>query len=280
MQPGIVAIMIGAAACAAAWLAAWRVRVLRRRARRARLQALPFPAPWEAILQRNVRLYRRMPPVLKARLHGTIHVFLDEKELVGCRGLDVTDEMRVTIAGQACLLILNRPHRFYPTLEQFFIHPTEFRTMTRGEDDGEHRWDIPIEFEDVRSGESWNEGAVVLAWDEVQEAARDAGDAFNVVVHECAHQLDRECAGAPALPGGRDAGAWVRTLTEEFARFTSKVRRGRHTFLDEYGATDAAEFFAVASEYFFDMPSDLRARHPELYQALSDFYCLDPAAWG
>ncbi len=266
-------IVVALAAAVSAFLAFAKARRTRRRAA---LRARPFPQEWDAIITGTTPLYRRIPAELKRELHGHMHVFLAEKEFVGCRGQEINDEVRLTIASQACVLLLCRPPLYYPTLHEIFVHPTSYVTKMRApaDDFGPELGEL-IEEEDVLSGESWERGGIVLAWDEVLEAGY--GDGYNVVLHEFAHQLDQGGEGAHAME--RDFASWARVLNDEYARFKKAVRRGKRTVMDEYGATDPAEFFAVATEHFFETPERMRAKHPELYRALQDYYRLDPAAW-
>ncbi|HNR98409.1 MAG TPA: zinc-dependent peptidase [Planctomycetota bacterium] len=271
------AIALGAGAAAGIALAVLLASAKsRRERRRAALRAAAFPKKWERILAGTTPLYRRIPPELKRELHGHVHVFLAEKKFVGCRGQAIDDEVRLTIAAQACALLLNRPPRYYPTLREIFVHPTSYVRTTRvASDEFGPALGSLLEEEDSFAGESWERGGVVLAWDEVLESGY--GDGYNVVLHEFAHQLDQGGEGAHAME--RDFADWARVLREEYSRFKKDVRRGKRTALDEYGATDPAEFFAVATEHFFETPGRMRAKHPQLYEALRDYYRLDPAAW-
>ncbi|MGE0796980.1 MAG: zinc-dependent peptidase [Lautropia sp.] len=256
------------------WLI-WQPR--RQRARRARLRAQPFPAEWHALLQRRLPLYRRLPPALRAQLQQQMLVFVAEKSFIGCEGLAVTDEMRVLIAAQACLLILNRPTGVYPSLAQVLIYPEAFIVDKEevDEDGVSHRE------RQVLTGESWAESQVVLSWPDVLHGA-GFDDGENVVIHEFAHQLDQETGyanGAPELTGAEHYASWSEVLGEEFERLRDRIDAGEQTLLDDYGATDPVEFFAVVSEAFFEQPIELTAEHPALYRELSRFYRVDPAAW-
>ena len=245
-----------------------------RRRRRARLRAAPFPEAWRAILDANVPLYARLAPAMRRELQGHIHVLLAEKHFEGLGGLELTDEIRVTIAAHAALLLLGREPHYYPGLYSILVYPGGYRAPVV-----EHReGGVVTETEDHRLGESWQRGVVVLAWDAARAGARDASDGDNVILHEFAHQLDTEdgaADGVPYLERRSDYAAWARALRPEFERLRE---RPEESVLDEYGAEDPAEFFAVATEAFFERPHELRERHPALYAELSRFYGLDLAA--
>ena len=266
----LVLVAVGTAIAAGYWAY--------RRARRQRLRQIRnFPYAWEQILQRNLALYRYLPSHLKRELQGDIRVFIDEKHFEGCSGLEITDEMRVTIAAEACLLLLNRPARFYPNLTTILVYPNIYAAPVR-----ELNGAVVTEHQQERLGESWQLGVVVLAWDAVRAGAADAHDGRNVALHEFAHQLDGEnnrVDGTPAL-GGRDRyRIWSQVLGQEFAQLQERIAGLQEHVIDDYGATSPAEFFAVATETFFEKPHDLQAKSPELYRILADFFQLDPATW-
>ena len=247
-----------------------------KKSRRAKFRAEPFPEQWLRILERNVSMYAALPPDDQRELQGHIQVFLAEKEFEGCGGLELTDEIRVTIAAQACILLLHRETDYYPGLYTILVYPSTFVANTRHwSEDG-----TVVEGPQARLGEAWRHGPVVLAWDEVEADAADVRDGHNVVFHEFAHKLDEEDGaedGVPALPRRSMYLAWARVLGREYARLRRDAERGRPTVLDKYGAENPTEFFAVATESFFTNPVKLRARHPELYAELAEFYLQDPA---
>jgi MtfA peptidase len=237
------------------------------------------------MLRRNLSLYRYLPAEDRGELEGHIQVFLAEKRFEGCDGLSITDEIRGTVAAQACLLLLHRDTDYYPGLRSIVIYPSAYTAEeTSYSDHG-----VVTERQDHRLGESWESGAVVLAWDSVLHGAADASDGHNVALHEFAHQLDQEdgvADGAPVLDAklfsperqGRYL-AWARILSAEFERLQQEVHRGQSTVLDAYGATNPAEFFAVATECFFEQPQKLLKKRPELYEQLRKFYRQDPVLW-
>ncbi|HRG98420.1 MAG TPA: zinc-dependent peptidase [Polyangiaceae bacterium] len=247
-----------------------------KRRRREALRAEPFPEAWREILQRNVRHAARLTPDERAELEQLTRIFLAEKTFEGCDGLELTDEIRVTIAGQACLLLLNRETDVYPELEIVLVYPHAYRAPARRQSGA-----VVLEGEEARLGESWSRGMVVLAWDHVATAGHHLGGGHNVVLHEFAHQLDAEegdMDGVPELDSNARYLGWARTFGEEFQELTQRLHAGRRSDIDPYGAASPAEFFAVVTEMFFERPRALRRGHPELYAELAAFYCQDPAS--
>lgn len=247
-----------------------------RKRRRARLKRKPLPGEWLAILERNVPYYACLTPEEQRQLHGLIQVFLDEKWFEGAAGLEITDEIRLTIAAQACILRLHHGDDIYPTLRTVIVYPRAYvaRETLRQPEGTE------LDRTQVRLGESWTHGALVLSWDDVLHGAADIHDGQNIVFHEFAHQLDDEAGvadGAPYLPKRSMYVAWARVLSREYRALVAAVARHRPTLLSAYGASSPAEFFAVATEFFFEKPGQLRERHPELYEQLRLFYQQDPA---
>lgn len=245
--------------------------------RRRRLLARPIPAAWEQILRRRMPLYRRLPGELQAQLLRHMQVFLAEKQFVGCNGVVVTDAMRITIAAQACLLLLNRRTDYYPNVRQLLIYPSAFivdKHLTDAAGVASHE-------RQILAGESWSQGQVILSWEDAREGAAYA-DGYNVVIHEFAHQLDLETGdanGAPRLGGAEQYARWSTVLGEAYAQLQRRAHTGEPALLDYYGASDPAEFFAVASEVFFEQPADLADDAPALYNELRDFYRVDPLTW-
>ena len=243
--------------------------------RRRRLRARPLPAGWARIVQRRVPLAQRLPAALRRRLEGHIQVFVAEKPFIGCQGQAIDDEVRITIATQACLLLIgDEAAECYPRLRQVLVYPDAFvaqRTRT-----------LPGGVVDVQAqalaGESWGQGQVILAWSQVLDGARDAGDGRNVVLHEFAHQIDQDSGNADGQPWLRDAASrrrWAAVMDAALAR----LRETPSALLDAYGATDPAEFFAVTTEVFFERPQALADEAPEVYAELARLYRLQPAGW-
>jgi Mlc titration factor MtfA (ptsG expression regulator) len=247
-----------------------------KRRRRNRLRTAVFPSEWLQILAENSPFYACLPDVDRVELHWLIQVFLDEKHFEGCGGQVLTDEVKVTIAAQACLLVLHRKTDIYPKLNTVLVYPSAYLAK----DAALGGKLILLGGEQVRLGESWTNGIVILSWDEVRRDGSDTQDGRNLVFHEFAHQLDWENGavdGTPSLDQPSRYRTWVRVLSAEYERLKRDSWSGRPTVLDEYGATDHAEFFAVATESFFEKPRVLEKRHPELYAELRSFYGQDPA---
>ena len=249
------------------------------RRRRDRLRAAPVPDAWRHVVERNVPLFRRLPEADRAELLGHVQVLLAEKHFEGCGGLVLTDEHRVTVAAWASFLLLHREADYFPRLRSILLYPTAYVI------EGEHDvgGGIVFEGEEEFSGHTQEHlGAVLLNWRDIKADARDPDDGVNLVLHEFAHQLDFEDGdpdGAPALDHGATYARWRTVLAAELERLRRDVRKGRRTVLDPYGAEDPVEFFAVATEAFFETPALLRDEHPTLYEELRRFYRQDPAAW-
>ncbi len=248
-----------------------------RQHRRARLFRRAVPLEWPAMLARLVPLYRNLPFPLRAQLHGHMQVFLAEKRFIGCNGLTVDATMRHCIAAQACLLLLNRNTDYFADFTSILIYPESFvvPVVTR---------DGPLEShdEELRSGESWQRGPIVLSWADIQHGLASAGDGHNVVLHEFAHKLDEENGamdGVPALADDATQKAWMDILGREYDLLRLRARYATDTVLDHYGATSPAEFFAVTTEAFFERGRALCARHPRLYETLRGYFQVDPASW-
>ena len=237
----------------------------------------PFPPSWLAVLQTSLPVYAALPPEQQFKLHDMVKFFIDRKKYYGCGGLTITDEMRVIIAAEACLLLLNRNGALYPKLKSILVYPTAFRI-----DREEHQADGTVaSVGHGLLGESWSNGRVILSWDDVTRGVADFSDGHNVVLHEFAHQLDAESGatnGAPLLRSNSYR-AWAAVFSENYEDLELRSMRGLETVMDEYGATNPAEFFAVATETFFEKPHQLYKRRPELYLELQRYYRLDPRQW-
>ena len=244
--------------------------------RRRRLRAQPFPKEGLGTITRNVRFFRRLSPRDQAELLAHTCVFLSEKRFEGCGGLELTDEIIVTIAAQACLLLLRRQTDYFPHLTTILVYPSTYMVEEQRHVEG-LIWE---EGKSARLGETGRKlGTVVLAWDAAKSGAADPADGKNVVLHEFAHQLDYENGaedGAPLLVTRAQQLSWQKTMRIEFASLRAADETGIPTLLDTYGATNPAEFFAVAVEAFFERPRALRARHPNLYTELQRYFRQDP----
>lgn len=243
-----------------------------KRRRRQRLMAMPFPAAWLRYLQANVRQYRLLSAAEQARLRERIQVFVAEKHWIGCGGLAIDDEMRVTIAAFACLLVLGIGYEYhFDRVRSVLVYPgTYLHPPSMYSSHGEEGYPI--------HGEAWHRGPVVLSWSNARANDQRGG---NLVFHEFAHHLDDLDGGMDGVPPlePADERRWQVVIEREYRRLLRDSAAGRVTLLDKYGASNRAEFFAVATEHFFETPVALAERHPKLYDVLRGFYCQDPARW-
>ncbi|MDP9203863.1 MAG: zinc-dependent peptidase [Gemmatimonadota bacterium] len=247
--------------------------------RRARLRAEPAPPAWRTILERNLPIFNRLSREDQDELLGHTSIFLAEKHFEGAGGLQLTDEIRVTIAGQACLLLLHRETDYYPELTSIIVYPSGY-TAVEERHIGGGVWSDAAEDRLGHTGQRLR--ALVLAWDAVRHGAAAPTDGENLVLHEFAHQLDFEnqrTDGTPALETRGDYLAWARVMSTEFEALRDAAYSGVPTLLDTYGATDPAEFFAVITEVFFERPRALRKLHPALFDQLQRFYRQDPTIY-
>lgn len=244
--------------------------------RRDQFRNQKFPKSWLKTLQKNVPIYNHLPPNDQKELQCHILIFMAEKLFEGCGGLKINNEIKITIAAQACILLLHRKTDYYPGLRSILIYPQAYiarqvRHVASG---------IMAEGPETRLGESWHRGSVVLSWDDVRHSAADIHDGHNVVFHEFAHQLDSSAGkgdSTSVLENHSNYIAWARVLQKEYQNLRHKAALNQQTLLNKYGATNPAEFFAVATEYFFEKPKELQTHHSELYNELKNFYEQDPA---
>lgn len=249
-----------------------------KRWRRRRLGNREFPEAWLRIIEKNVPLYDRMPPEDKAELRRHILIFTGEKRFEGCRGLEITDEIKVTIAAQACILLLHRKTDYYPGLSTILVYPRAFVARRAEHLPG----GVVSEWPQALRGESWHRGPVILSWDDIKHDTADINDGHNVIFHEFAHQIE-------SYGGKRDSSAvlknrssyiaWARALQKDYEKLRRAAARRQPTFLNQYGATNPAEFFAVVTEFFFEKPAELKEIHQELYDELKQFYHQDPVRY-
>lgn len=263
---------------AIAWIAALVLQPRWQAQRRRQIAAQSWPAAWRRILHRRVPLVRQLPAVQQQRLRQLIHIFLAEKQFIGCAGQPITDEVRLVVAAQACLPLLGNSRGYYPRLRQILVYPGAFavpsvQTSTTG---------VQMEQRLVLAGQSWSQGQIILSWADVLEGAADPADGRNVVIHEFAHQLDQEkgfANGAPLLGSRAAYQRWAGTMQAAYEALRHDIDQGLPSLLNAYGASDPAEFFAVASECFFEQAQQLQREHPALYRLLADYYRIEPAAW-
>jgi Mlc titration factor MtfA (ptsG expression regulator) len=270
---GVALLLAAAALVVAAWLwgPAWRAAW-----RRAGIRRQPFPPAWRETLRRRMPAFARLPADVQLRLKKHAQVLIAEKPFIGCAGLVVTEEMRVLVAVQASLLLLGRGPSAFDHLRQILLYPGAF-AVQRSQPDG---LGLVHEQRQALLGEAWQQGQVLLSWNDVLAGAADPSDGHNVVIHEFAHVLDQAhgvANGAPWLPGRAGRERWARVMQTEFERLQTQLANGETTLLDPYGAQNAAEFFAVACETFFEKPVELASRQAPLYALLQSLFGVDPA---
>jgi Mlc titration factor MtfA (ptsG expression regulator) len=253
----------------------------RRRARRKqKILSEPFPESWLEVLARNATFHARLSEEAGRRLRENIQIFVAEKKFVGCADLEITDDIEVTVAANACVLLLGIPHLdVFPRLHEVIIYPNHLTDTTDAiGPDGRH-----YQIRQVRAGEAWRRGPVLLAWDSVERSVARPRDGYNVIFHEFAHVLDWQSGsadGIPPLESKEQYARWERVFFQEFDEFVEADRFGRSALIDPYGASHPAEFFAVATEHFFEQSRQLKRYRPRLHRLLADFYQQDPTQWG
>jgi Mlc titration factor MtfA (ptsG expression regulator) len=244
--------------------------------RRNRALRQPFPAHWQAVLGEQLPIYARLPEPQRERLEQRVQLFLAEKAFYGCDGFEVTDRVRLSIAGHACLLLLNRPFSHYDEIRSVLIYPDVFRVQ--------HAWEhdmVVYEGEEIRAGEASSYGQVVLAWSECEQPIKNPNCPHNVILHEFAHQLDflgGDADGAPPMSADQ-AERWLDIMSTAYEDLQDAIEHHHNPWLDPYGATEPAEFFAVLTEAFFQQPAELNQAQPDVYNLLKEFYRLDPLAF-
>jgi len=243
--------------------------------RRRYLDHKPFPEDWLQVLSEQLPVYQHLSPGEQQALQRLIIRFLHSKTIIGCAGQSIDDRVRLAVAAQASLLLLNRAGREYPGVKTVLVYPSAFVARH------EHIDEYGVVHRDpqVLAGESWDTGKVVLAWDDVEYGIRDFSDGHNIVLHEFAHQLDQESGasnGAPVLGSRAAYAGWARTFADEFLRLQQDAGS---SLLDAYGASNPAEFFAVATETYFEQPHALAEQHPALFRELLRYYRTDPRPW-
>ena len=242
--------------------------------RRLKILSRPFPASWNAILARNAVFTRGMQGRWLSQVKDAIKVLVAEKNWEGCGGLKIEDEHRVTIAAQIAKMTLGMPGEYFAETKSVLLYPQAYVAKSQQQIGS----GVVVEGPSGRAGEAWYRGPVILSWDEVLATGRQKNFARNVVIHEFAHQLDMRngahADGVPVIESAEFAKRWVRVLRENYARLQEQCQNGVRSLLDCYGATNHAEFFAVASEVFFEEPEDLELEWPDLFGILAEFYRL------
>ena len=247
--------------------------------RRKKLIRAPFPSTWEEILRSNVVHYCMLEDAGRAKLRALIQVFVAEKYWEGAGGLTLDDEIRVTISAQACLLLLGLPHNYYQNVMTIIVYPSAVVPPPRKQGFFENRF-APADIVRPILGQAFMQGPVIIIWDAALHGSRHPELGHNVIYHEFAHKLDMLDGAADGTPPLRDRAEyrdWIRICTREYQRLKGDAAAGRESFLDSYGAANEAEFFAVATEQFFDQPRLMLRQSPDLYRVLQEYYRQDPA---
>jgi MtfA peptidase len=247
--------------------------------RRKKLTRQPFPPEWEAIIRKNVAHFAMLEEAERDLLRALVQVFTAEKHWEGAGGLELTDEIRVTISAQACLLLLGLPHNFYQNVQSIVVYPSTVVPPQRKPGFFETP-SAPLELQHPILGQAFQQGPVIIIWDAALRGGRHPESGHNVIYHEFAHKLDMLDGAADGTPPLRDRAEyreWVQTCSREYLRLRHDTEEGRTSYIDAYGATNEAEFFAVATEHFFERPRQMLADAPDLYRVLQEYYRQDPA---
>jgi MtfA peptidase len=242
--------------------------------RRKNILREPWPSTWNSIIENNVGHYKGLSTVEKNKLRATTRIIVSEKHWEVHDGLVMSDEIKVTIAGTAALMLLGVTDFYFENVNTLIVFPNPIRRETQ---DG-----LVVGRESRHAGEAWQNGQVVLSWQDVISDSRNPFDGRNLVIHEFAHcldGLDGEMGGSLSFGDSATTRRWHEVCGSEFEALARAAQRREKTLLDHYGATNQAEFFAVASETFFEKPRQLKEEHSELYGLLVKYYQVDPINW-
>lgn len=275
-EPSVIALFVLSllAMSVAAWMwapIAWRAL------RRSRIRAQAFAPHWRDVLRRRMPAFALLPADVQWRLKKNAQVLMAETPFIGCAGLQITDEMRVLVSVQAVLLLRPGASHF-ENLRQVLIYPGAFAVQRSSPDAA----GLVREERHALVGESWQQGQVILSWEDVLRGAANPDDGQNVVLHEFAHQLDQvhgHANGAPWLPGAQRRAHWARVMAAEFQALQQRLASNEPGLIEAYAATNPAEFFAVLSELYFEKPLELAQQHPALYDQFHSLYGVDPLSW-
>lgn len=235
-----------------------------------------FPEKWQLILEKEVPYYQKLSDRYREILKQRMMVFIEEKLFEGCGGLEITDKMKVIISAYACILIIEEKSDYFPDLQTILVYPDDYVAQIHEEDDA----GIITTGSESRKGESWTMGNIVLSWRDIEENIYDENNYQNLIFHEFAHQLDQHyglTAGINLEGDVTQKNEWNETLAASYKDLRRKIKQRSRSVLDEYGASEPAEFFAVATEAFFENPIRLKKENSKLYKQLINFYKIDPA---
>jgi MtfA peptidase len=245
-----------------------------RNRRRKNILREPWSSTWDSILEANVGHYKGLSTDEKNKLNATTKIIVSEKHWEAHDGLVMSDEIKVTIAGTAALLLLGVNDFYFENVNTIIVFPTPIRRETRG--------GLVVGRESRHAGEAWQNGQVVLSWQDVVSDSQNPFDGRNLVLHEFAHcldGLDGEMGGSLSFRDSATTRRWHQVCSSEFKALARAAQSRQKTLLDHYGATNQAEFFAVASETFFEKPRQLKHEHSELFGLLVKYYQVDPTIW-
>ncbi|BAQ64439.1 M90 family metallopeptidase [Geminocystis sp. NIES-3709] len=248
--------------------------------RRSNLKKVNFSFDWHNFLENNIYLYRILPNNLKLELQDYIKVFLAEKQIIGQNGFTITTEVKLSIASQACILLLGDEkniRNYFPYLKYIYIY-SDIVIESKNQ---EEKPVILLGLSSV-GNKSGRDGVVYLSWTEVAKQSQFPSQGENVILHEFAHQLDQEfgnATGMPRLGNLQDSIVWGEIFAQEYYNHCHAVKNKQPTVIDAYGVLNPAEFFAVVTEGFFLKPRLLKAYHPLLYEQVSKYYNVDPVKW-
>jgi len=249
-------------------------RELKKSKYKKQIYEMEFPVAWEAMLEEKMKMYKYIPDKLREKYKKDIMWFINSKYFKSCNGLEMNEEIKLLIASQACLLTINLQDD-YPKLQTILVYPNSY-VASKSDINGKN-------YKEARLGESWNIGTVVLSWQGGKNGIYNSKDGHNVAIHEFAHQLDQEdgvADGVPILSGGKDAYInWIEIFEKEYEELIKDIRANRKVDIDEYGATNEAEFFAVITEAFFEKSLILKKTHEEIYNEMKEYFKIDPAEW-
>ncbi|MFN3303701.1 MAG: zinc-dependent peptidase [Roseateles sp.] len=249
-----------------------------REQRAARRHAIP-EALWQLTLLRYPFLARRSEADL-AELRRLCSLFLADKEFHGVGGFEVTDEVAVAVAAQACLPVLRLGLSWYDGFVGIVMHEGEVVAQRHYEDEN----GVVHEYDEELAGEAMEGGPLMLAWNAIavsnDPAQFGVDEVFNVVIHEFAHVIDMRDGLADGVPplDATERERWITAIDAEWERFCQRIDAGEETLIDPYGGEAVEEFFAVAVEAFFVAPVAMRAEEPAMYELLAGFFRQDPAA--
>jgi len=247
--------------------------------RRKKILARACPKQWMEYLDKNVTTWSQLDRQQQQQLIQCVQIFVAEKRFEGCGGMQINDEVKVTIAGQACMLLLGIEHDYYRNVKDIVVYPSGYKVPTESINS-----QGIVEPDTIHAlGQAWLDGPVILSWDNVRRGGFDPRDGHNLVYHEFAHKLDMLddlINGTPPMANRKQYDHWAEVMTAAFERLQQQHERGRATLIDQYGTTNEAEFFAVATECFFEKPTQMLRKHPDLYDALHQFYKQHPAERG